>query len=255
MNKTFKRMMHMALALLLALSLAAPALATEASAPAAEETPAAPVAQITEAPAEAPVETPAPAAEETPAAPAAQITEAPVETPAPAAEETTAAPAAQITEAPAEAPVETPAPAAEETTAAPAAEPSDAPAAEPAEAPVETPAPITEEELPANARLMAVLQDTLNAQRSVSIYAVYDGEFLSFGDQVTFVALLRGYDNLTYTLQWQWSQDNQIWEDVPGAEQATYSFQVAEDNYQNFWRVGVTITGVIVPDELAAAAQ
>lgn len=193
MNKTFKRMMHMALALLLALSLAAPALATEASAPAAEETPAAPVAQITEAPAEAPVETPAPAAEETTAAPT--------------------------------------------------------------EAPVETPAPITEEELPANARLMAVLQDTLNAQRSVSIYAVYDGEFLSFGDQVTFVALLRGYDNLTYTLQWQWSQDNQIWEDVPGAEQATYSFQVAEDNYQNFWRVGVTITGVIVPDELAAAAQ
>ena len=201
MNKTFKRMMHMALALLLALSLAAPALATEASAPAAEETPAAPVAQITEAP------------------------------------------------------VETPAPAAEETTAAPVAEPSDEPAAEPAEAPVETPAPITEEELPANARLMAVLQDTLNAQRSVSIYAVYDGEFLSFGDQVTFVALLRGYDNLTYTLQWQWSQDNLIWEDVPGAEQATYSFQVAEDNYQNFWRVGVTITGVIVPDELAAAAQ
>ena len=228
MNKTFKRMMHMALALLLALSLAAPALATEASAPAAEETGAAPVAQITEAP---------------------------VETPAPAAEETPAAPAAQITEAPAEAPVETPAPAAEETTAAPVAEPSDEPAAEPAEAPVETPAPITEEELPANARLMAVLQDTLNAQRSVSIYAVYDGEFLSFGDQVTFVALLRGYDNLTYTLQWQWSQDNQIWEDVPGAEQATYSFQVAEDNYQNFWRVGVTITGVIVPDELAAAAQ
>ena len=201
MNKTFKRMMHMALALLLALSLAAPALATEASAPAAEETPAAPVAQITEAP------------------------------------------------------VETPAPAAEETTAAPVAEPSDKPAAEPAEAPVEAPAPITEEELPANARLMAVLQDTLNAQRSVSIYAVYDGEFLSFGDQVTFVALLRGYDNLTYTLQWQWSQDNLIWEDVPGAEQATYSFQVAEDNYQNFWRVGVTITGVIVPDELAAAAQ
>ena len=193
MNKTFKRMMHMALALLLALSLAAPALATEASAPAAEETTAAPVAQITEAPAEAPVETPAPAAEET--------------------------------------------------------------TAEPTEAPVETPAPITEEELPANARLMAVLQDTLNAQRSVSIYAVYDGEFLSFGDQVTFVALLRGYDNLTYTLQWQWSQDNLIWEDVPGAEQATYSFQVAEDNYQNFWRVGVTITGVIVPDELAAAAQ
>ena len=255
MNKTFKRMMHMALALLLALSLAAPALATEASAPAAEETPAAPVAQITEAPAEAPVETPAPAAEETTAAPAAQITEAPaeapVETPAPAAEETTAAPAAQITEAPAEAPAETPAPAAEETTAAPAAQITEAPA----EAPVETPAPITEEELPANARLMAVLQDTLNAQRSVSIYAVYDGEFLSFGDQVTFVALLRGYDNLTYTLQWQWSQDNQIWEDVPGAEQATYSFQVAEDNYQNFWRVGVTITGVIVPDELAAAAQ
>ena len=228
MNKTFKRMMHMALALLLALSLAAPALATEASAPAAEETPAAPVAQITEAPAEAPVDPPAPAAEETTAAPAAQITEAPAETPAPAAEE---------------------------TTAAPVAEPSDEPAAEPAEAPVETPAPITEEELPANARLMAVLQDTLNAQRSVSIYAVYDGEFLSFGDQVTFVALLRGYDNLTYTLQWQWSQDNLIWEDVPGAEQATYSFQVAEDNYQNFWRVGVTITGVIVPDELAAAAQ
>ena len=245
MNKTFKRMMHMALALLLALSLAAPALATEAETPELP-TPTEAVETIAE-PTEASAETPAPAAEEATAEP----TEAPAETPASAAEEATAEP----TEAPAETPVETPAPAAEETTAAPAAEPSDEPAAEPAEAPVETPAPITEEELPANARLMAVLQDTLNAQRSVSIYAVYDGEFLSFGDQVTFVALLRGYDNLTYTLQWQWSQDNQIWEDVPGAEQATYSFQVAEDNYQNFWRVGVTITGVIVPDELAAAAQ
>lgn len=122
-----------------------------------------------------------------------------------------------------------------------------------AEAPEATASEATE--LPANARLMAIIEDELNAERSVSIYAAYDGDTLSFGDSVALIAVLNGYENTAYTLQWQSSADNQEWEDIAGENAASYSFIITEANYTNYWRVSVTITGVIVPDDVAAAAN
>lgn len=131
---------------------------------------------------------------------------------------------------------------------------AEATAAEATEAAAEaTPAEATE--LPANARLMAIIEDELNAARSVSIYAAYDGDTLSFGDAVTLIAVLNGYENTAYTLKWQSSPDNQEWEDIAGETAASYSFIITEANYTNYWRVSVTITGVIVPDDVAAAAN
>lgn len=147
--------------------------------------------------------------------------------------------------------------------AAPAEEPAEAeatetveqPAEEPTEEPAEAPAAAETNELPANARLMAIVEDELNAERSVSMYAVYDGDTLTFGDKVTLIAVLNGYDNTAYDLQWQSSADDKTWVDVAGETAASYAFTISEANYMNYWRVAVTITGVIVPDDVVAAAS
>ena len=143
--------------------------------------------------------------------------------------------------------------------AAPAEEPAEAeatePAEEPAEQPTEEPAAAETNEFPANARLMAIVEDELNAERSVSMYAVYDGDTLTFGDKVTLIAVLNGYDNTAYDLQWQSSADDKTWVDVAGETAASYAFTISEANYMNYWRVAVTITGVIVPDDVVAAAS
>ena len=122
-------------------------------------------------------------------------------------------------------------------------------------APAEEPAQPETNELPANARLMAIIEDELSAERSISTYAVYDGDTLTFGDTVTLIAVLNGYDSLAYDLKWQSSPDNKAWTDVAGETAASYTFTITEENYTNYWRVAVTITGVVVPDDVVAAAN
>lgn len=119
----------------------------------------------------------------------------------------------------------------------------------------EEPAQPETNELPANARLMAIVEDELNAERSISTYAVYDGDTLTFGDTVTLIAVLNGYENLAYDLKWQSSPDDKSWTDVAGETAASYTFTITEENYTNYWRVAVTITGVVVPDDVVAAAN
>ena len=127
--------------------------------------------------------------------------------------------------------------------------------AQPAATPVpEQPENITEDDLPDNARLLGVIQDKLSAERSVSVYASYDGEYVTFGDTVTLYAVLHGYEDTVYTLQWQSSPDNASWADISGAVSASYAVTVTEANYTDYYRVAVTINGVIVADELLAEA-
>lgn len=108
----------------------------------------------------------------------------------------------------------------------------------------------TAEAVPDDAKLVAVIQDKLNADRSVSVYLAYDGDYVTFGDRVTFYAVLNGYEDTVYTLQWQSSHDNRTWSDISGADKATYAMNVTEENYTDYYRVAVTINGVVVADEL-----
>lgn len=85
----------------------------------------------------------------------------------------------------------------------------------------------------------------LDPDRKVQIHAVYDGDALSFGDEVTLVAEMSGYDNAVYELQWQTSEDNATWSDVPGATGASCTVTMTEENYYAFWRVFVTITEIL----------
>ena len=85
--------------------------------------------------------------------------------------------------------------------------------------------------------------DTILSQsRSVYIDAIVDGY------DVILQAHLRNYENVEYTLQWQVSKDNSNWQDISGAHGLTYSLIVNEENYNNYYRIAVTITGVKVAD-------
>lgn len=107
-----------------------------------------------------------------------------------------------------------------------------------------------EETLPDNAKLMSVIQDALDKRRSVSIYMAYDGEYVNFGDTVSFYAVLEGYEGTEYEIRWQVSADDENWSDIEGANATRFDLVVTEDNYENYYRAAVTLTGVEVDDDL-----
>ncbi len=114
---------------------------------------------------------------------------------------------------------------------------------------------LTEQDLPENALLLAEILDELNEDRSVNIYMGFEGEELRFGDEVTLYAVLNGYDDCVFTVQWQISpnDEDEDYTDIDGENELTCSFVVTEENYTNYWRIVTTITAVNVPDELLKA--
>ena len=105
--------------------------------------------------------------------------------------------------------------------------------------------PVVLATLPAGAGVVTTLQDQLNQNRSIDVYATWEGEELYLDSEATLIAVLHGYDNAVYTLQWQYSPDNATWYDLEGAEEARCTLTVTEENYQYYWRIQATITGVI----------
>ena len=105
--------------------------------------------------------------------------------------------------------------------------------------------PTIENTVPAGAQKIQTLEDALDPNRSIDMYAVWEGDTLYFGNKATLVAVLNGYDQVVYTLQWQTSADNTNWEDVAGGTSESVSVVVTEDNYRNYWRVVVTVTDVM----------
>ncbi len=112
-----------------------------------------------------------------------------------------------------------------------------------AAAPAETPAVSLADgsTLPGDAEKVFTLEDALNPDRSIDVYAVYDGDFFRAGMRVTLVAVFNGYDNLTYTFCWQRS-DGGDWYSVGGQNDPYYSFTMDESAYNADWRVLVEIT-------------
>lgn len=86
-------------------------------------------------------------------------------------------------------------------------------------------------------------EPVLNPDRSIAIRSEWEGDELFFGDVITLIADLSGYDNVEYEIQWQMSTDGTQWVDIPGAKGATCALTVTEENYLNYWRVEVTVTG------------
>ncbi len=111
--------------------------------------------------------------------------------------------------------------------------------------------PVPTYTVPANAQLMVTLNDAGNADRAIDIYAAWQEEEPVMGGHVLFVAVLWGYDNLTFTVTWQQSPDDNTWsdieieypEDVTLKDMLRYLVEITPENYDNYWRVKITITG------------
>lgn len=104
--------------------------------------------------------------------------------------------------------------------------------------------PIPSQTVPAEAEKLQTITDALNPDRYIDIYAAWEGERLYFGEEATLIAVLHGYDNMIYTVQWQYSKDNAEWHDLEGADALRHTLVVTEDNYLNYWRIAVIISGV-----------
>ena len=72
---------------------------------------------------------------------------------------------------------------------------------------------------------------------SVAISA--ESDVVELGGDMVLTAILTGFENLNYTLQWQFSTDNANWADVDGATGSTLRVQMNEENCDYFWRVSV----------------
>lgn len=114
----------------------------------------------------------------------------------------------------------------EETTEAPTATPTAEPSAEPTAAPTEIPteAPTAE---PTEA-------PTAAPERSIKVTLKHDGDVIYYGDKVTLVAELVGYDEVPVTLQWLLNG-----EPVEGAVTLEYTFVVTPETV-GAWQLAVT---------------
>ena len=114
----------------------------------------------------------------------------------------------------------------EETAEAPTATPTAEPSAEPTTAPTEVPteAPTAE---PTEA-------PTAAPERSIKVTLKHDGDVIYYGDQVTLVAELVGYDDVPVTLQWLLNG-----EPVEGAVTLEYTFIVTPETV-GAWQLAVT---------------
>ena len=132
-------------------------------------------------------------------------------TPSDLAPVVTAEPTATATAVPTEAPTATPtAEPSTEPTAVPTEVPTEAPTAEPTEAPTAAP------------------------ERSIKVTLKHDGDVIYYGDKVTLVAELVGYDDVPVTLQWLLNG-----EPVEGAVTLEYTFTVTPETV-GAWQLAVT---------------
>lgn len=72
---------------------------------------------------------------------------------------------------------------------------------------------------------------------SVAISA--ESDVVELGGDMVLTAILTGFEDLNYTLQWQFSTDNANWANVDGATGSTLRVQMKEENRDYFWRVSV----------------
>ena len=105
--------------------------------------------------------------------------------------------------------------------------------------------PIPLNVVPDDGEKLATIVDAMSPDRSIDIYALFEGDYLNMGDKVTLITVLTGYENLVYTYQWQVQADDG-WTDVEGATGSAYSFQLTEENYDAVWRVQIEITDALV---------
>ena len=84
-------------------------------------------------------------------------------------------------------------------------------------------------------------EESPQPQRHINVEVTWDVPDPMIGDTAHFKATLEGYDGLTYTMQWQYGPDNEIWYDLPGETDMMMDVVVNEENNLYYWRIIVYI--------------
>lgn len=91
-----------------------------------------------------------------------------------------------------------------------------------------------------NEGLLTILAGEGNPRRVTITSNVNHEEPVLAGTEITLTAHPEGFEDVEYTLQWQRSLDRETWEDVPGANDTTFTFILDEETSQYRWRVVAT---------------
>lgn len=141
----------------------------------------------------------------------------------------------------------------EETAEEPAEEPADEKKEETEDEPAEEPAAdITEEEL--GEELEEELaeeqkeqgeeeksESEITKERHITVDVSWDVPDPVIGDTAHLKAVLEGYDDLEYTMQWQCGPDKTTWFDIPGETGPVMDVVVTEENNVFYWRILVYV--------------
>lgn len=78
--------------------------------------------------------------------------------------------------------------------------------------------------------------------RSVRVRSSLEGmSSVEIGTEVTLSAELIGFDNTVIDLQWQYTEDGEVWCDLENEKDITYKYLIDEENYLNQYRVLVNV--------------
>ena len=82
---------------------------------------------------------------------------------------------------------------------------------------------------------------TIQAEREIVVGVTWDVPDPTVGDTAHFKTVLNGYDDLEYTIQWQYSSDRETWCDIPEETTEDMDVKITEENSTDYWRVLVYI--------------
>ncbi len=78
-------------------------------------------------------------------------------------------------------------------------------------------------------------------ERHIRVDVTWDVPDPVIGDTAHFEAAMEGYDELQYTVQWQYSPDETTWYDIPNETNTTMDVVVTPENNTVYWRILVYV--------------
>ena len=78
-------------------------------------------------------------------------------------------------------------------------------------------------------------------ERHIRVDVTWDVPDPVIGDTAHFEAVMEGYDELQYTVQWQYSPDETTWYDIPNETNTTMDVVVTPENNTVYWRILVYV--------------
>ena len=81
----------------------------------------------------------------------------------------------------------------------------------------------------------------ITKERHITVDVSWDVPDPVIGDTAHLKAVLEGYDDLEYTMQWQCGPDKTTWFDIPGETGPVMDVVVTEENNVFYWRILVYV--------------